>query len=48
MRQRGTRRRAKKRQAFKLAEIRAALIAAGCNTSAKQAAVLGLGLGITQ
>jgi hypothetical protein len=43
MRQRGTRRRAKERQASKLAEIRAALIAAGCNTSAKQAAVLGLG-----
>ena len=42
---RGTRktRRAKARQASKLAEIRKALIAAGCDTTAKQAAVLGVG-----
>jgi len=33
---------AKARQASKLAEIREALIAAGCDTAAKQAAVLGL------
>jgi hypothetical protein len=41
---RGTRkdRRAKARQASKLGEIRQALIAAGCDTTAKQAAVLGL------
>jgi hypothetical protein len=32
----------KARQASKLAEIRQALIAAGCDTTAKQAAVLGL------
>jgi hypothetical protein len=36
-------RRAKARQALKLAEIRAALVAAGCDTAAKQAAVLGVG-----
>jgi len=36
-------RRAKARQAAKLAEIRAALIAGGFDTAAKQAAVLGLG-----
>jgi hypothetical protein len=35
-------RRAKARQASKLEEIREALIAAGCDTTAKQAAVLGL------
>ena len=34
--------RAKASQASKLAEIRKALIAAGCDTTAKQAAVLGL------
>ena len=41
----GTRkdRRAKARQASKLAEIRKALIAAGCDTTAKQAHVLGVG-----
>ena len=41
---RGTRkdRRAKARQASKLAEIRQALIAAGCDTTAKQAAALGV------
>jgi hypothetical protein len=33
---------AKARQASKLAEIREALVAAGCNTAAKQAAVLGV------
>jgi len=36
-------RRAKTRQASKLAQIRAALIAGGFDTTAKQAAVLGLG-----
>jgi hypothetical protein len=36
-------RRAKAKQASKLAEIRQALIAAGCDTTAKQAAVLGVG-----
>jgi hypothetical protein len=36
-------RRAKARQASKLAQIRAALIAGGFDTTAKQAAVLGLG-----
>ena len=42
---RGTRknRLAKARQASKLEEIREALIAAGCDTTAKQAAVLGVG-----
>ena len=42
---RGTRkdRRAKGRQASKLEEIREALIAAGCDTPAKQAAALGVG-----
>ena len=42
---RGTRkdRRAKARQASKLEEIREALIAAGCDTTAKQAAALGVG-----
>ena len=42
---RGTRknRRAKARQASKLEEIRQALIAAGCDTTAKQAAALGVG-----
>jgi hypothetical protein len=41
----GTRknRRAKARQASKLKEIRKALIAAGCDTTAKQADVLGVG-----
>jgi hypothetical protein len=34
---------AKERQALKLAEIRKALVAAGHNTTAKQAAVLGVG-----
>ena len=43
MRQRGNKRRAKARQASKLAEIRAALVAAGFDTTAKQSAVLGLG-----
>jgi hypothetical protein len=33
---------AKARQASKLAELREALIAAGCDTAAKQAAVLGV------
>jgi len=33
----------KERQALKLAEIREALVAAGYNTTAKQAAVLGIG-----
>jgi hypothetical protein len=33
----------KKRQALKLAEIREALVTAGYNTTAKQAAVLGVG-----
>lgn len=33
---------AKARQALKLAEIREALVAAGCDTTAKQAAALGL------
>jgi len=33
---------AKARQASKLAEIRAALVDAGCDTTAKQAAALGL------
>ena len=33
----------KERQALKLAEIREALVAAGYNTTAKQAAVLGVG-----
>jgi hypothetical protein len=42
MRQDRRRRRAKARQASKLAEIRAALIAAGCDTTAKQAAIFGL------
>jgi hypothetical protein len=42
MRQDRRRRRAKARQVSKLAEIRAALIAAGCDTTAKQAAVFGL------
>jgi hypothetical protein len=42
MRQTGKKRRAKTRQASKLAEIREALIAAGCDTTAKQAAVLGV------
>jgi len=35
--------RAKAKQASKLAEIREALIAAGCDTTAKQAAVMGVG-----
>jgi hypothetical protein len=42
MRQTRKNRRAKARQASKLAEIREALIAAGCDTTAKQAAVLGV------
>jgi hypothetical protein len=43
VRQRSDKGRGKARQASKLAEIRAALIARGFNTVAKQAAVLGLG-----
>jgi len=43
MRQRRQSPRAKARQASKLSEIRAALIAAGCDTTAKQASVLGVG-----
>jgi hypothetical protein len=43
MRQRSENRRAKARQASKLTEIRHALIAAGCDTTAKQATVLGVG-----
>ena len=43
MRQRSNKRRAKARQASKLAEIRAALVAAGFDTIAKQSAVLGVG-----
>jgi hypothetical protein len=43
MRQRSEKGRAKARQASKLAEIRAALVAAGFDTTAKQSAVLGLG-----
>src|SRR5262249_39577381 len=43
MRQRSKNRRAKARQASKLAEIRATLVAAGFDTTAKQAAVLGVG-----
>jgi len=43
MRQRSKNRRAKARQASKLAEIRAALVAAGFDTTARQAAVLRLG-----
>ena len=43
MRQRSNKRRAKARQASKLAEIRAALAAAGFDTTAKQSAVLGVG-----
>ena len=35
--------RAKARQASKIGELREALIAAGCDTTAKQAAVLGVG-----
>lgn len=42
MRQTKKNRRAKARQASKLAELREALIAAGCDTIAKQAAVLGV------
>src|SRR5262245_26047536 len=38
---------AKTRQSAKLAEIRKALVAAGCDTVAKQAAVLGLGRSTT-
>src|SRR5262245_13708196 len=41
------RRQAKARQASKLAEIREALISAGCDTTAKQAAALGLGRSTT-
>jgi hypothetical protein len=43
MRQRRKHPRAKARQASKVAEIRAALIAGGFDTTAKQASVLGLG-----
>jgi len=43
MQKRGKGHRAKARQASKLAEIRAALIAAGCDTAAKQASVLAVG-----
>jgi hypothetical protein len=42
MGQRSETRWAKAKQASKLAELREALIAAGCDTTAKQAAVLGL------
>jgi hypothetical protein len=42
MGQRNAIRSAKARQASKLAEIREALIEAGCDTTAKQAAVLGV------
>jgi len=42
MRKNGKSCRAKARQVSKLAEIRAALIASGCDTTAKQAAVLGV------
>ena len=42
MGQRDASRRAKARQASKLAEIRKALITAGCDTTAKQAAALGV------
>ena len=38
---------AKEKQALKLAEIREALVTAGYNTTAKQAAVLGLGRSTT-
>src|SRR5262245_53336342 len=41
------RRQAKARQASKLAEIREALVSAGCDTTAKQAAALGLGRSTT-
>jgi hypothetical protein len=43
MRQRDKSPRAKARQVSKLVEIRDALVAAGCDTTAKQAAVLGIG-----
>ena len=43
MRQNKRKRRAKAKQALKLAEIRWALVSAGCDTVAKQAAVLRLG-----
>src|SRR5262245_39100263 len=43
MRQRSENQQAKARQASRLAEIRAALIAAGCDTISKQAVVLGVG-----
>jgi hypothetical protein len=42
MRQSSRNSRAKARQASKLAEIREALIAAGCDTTAKQAVALGV------
>jgi hypothetical protein len=42
MRLGGRNRRAKARQATKLAEIREALVAAGCDTVAKQAAAFGV------
>ena len=42
VRQSGERRRAKARQASKLTEIRKALVSAGCDTVARQAAVFGL------
>src|SRR5215467_6862623 len=42
MRQNKRSRHAKARQVSKLSEIRAALIAAGCDTTSKQAAVFGL------
>src|SRR5262249_1750042 len=44
---RPNRRKAKVRQASKLGEIREALVSAGCDTVAKQAAVLGLGRSTT-
>jgi hypothetical protein len=47
MRQRSNKRQAKARQASKLAEIRAALVAAGFDTTAKQSAVLGVGRSTT-
>jgi len=39
---RPNKKKAKAKQALKLAEIRYALVSAGCDTVAKQAAVLGL------
>jgi len=47
MRQSRARRHAKARQSSKIAEIRAVLLSAGCDTVAEQAAVLGLGRSTT-